>query len=115
MCLCVCVSPPLQVGKKVMAAASTTLTPVVLELGGKDPMVVCEDVNLEEVRHCVCVCVCVCVCMCARPRQLTPPSFGSSHARGCQRRRLECHGCVVVLLSVLRRTGSPGVSQGRVP
>ncbi len=41
------------VGKKVMAAASETLTPVVLELGGKDPFVVCEDVNLPEV--CLCV------------------------------------------------------------
>jgi hypothetical protein len=37
------------VGKKVMQAASETLTPVVLELGGKDPIVVCEDANLEEV------------------------------------------------------------------
>ena len=38
-----------QVGRKVMAAASETLTPVVLELGGKDAFVVCEDANLDQV------------------------------------------------------------------
>jgi acyl-CoA reductase-like NAD-dependent aldehyde dehydrogenase len=36
-------------GTKVMATASTTLTPVVLELGGKDPMVVCDDADLGQV------------------------------------------------------------------
>lgn len=35
-------------GVKVMAAASDTLTPVVLELGGKDPMIVCDDADLEH-------------------------------------------------------------------
>jgi acyl-CoA reductase-like NAD-dependent aldehyde dehydrogenase len=35
-------------GKKIMAAAAETLTPVVLELGGKDPMIVCEDADLER-------------------------------------------------------------------
>ncbi|MBI5510663.1 MAG: aldehyde dehydrogenase family protein [Deltaproteobacteria bacterium] len=35
------------VGKKVMARAAATLTPVMLELGGKDPMIVCHDANLE--------------------------------------------------------------------
>lgn len=35
-------------GRKVMAAASETLTPVVLELGGKDPMIVCDDANLDH-------------------------------------------------------------------
>ncbi|MGA7397238.1 MAG: aldehyde dehydrogenase family protein [Solirubrobacterales bacterium] len=35
-------------GKKVMARAAETLTPVSLELGGKDPMVVLEGANLER-------------------------------------------------------------------
>ena len=35
-------------GVKVMAAASDTLTPVVLELGGKDPMVICDDADLDH-------------------------------------------------------------------
>lgn len=34
------------VGQKVMEAAAATLTPVVLELGGKDAFVVCEDADL---------------------------------------------------------------------
>jgi len=35
-------------GRKIMASAAQNLTPVVLELGGKDPMLVFEDVNLER-------------------------------------------------------------------
>jgi acyl-CoA reductase-like NAD-dependent aldehyde dehydrogenase len=35
-------------GKKVMAAAADTLTPVLLELGGKDPAIVCADADLER-------------------------------------------------------------------
>jgi acyl-CoA reductase-like NAD-dependent aldehyde dehydrogenase len=35
-------------GKKVMERASKTLTPVLLELGGKDPMIVCRDADLER-------------------------------------------------------------------
>jgi len=34
-------------GKKIAAAAAKNLTPVVLELGGKDPMIVFADANLE--------------------------------------------------------------------
>lgn len=34
-------------GKRIAEAAAKTLTPVVLELGGKDPMIVLEDANLE--------------------------------------------------------------------
>jgi acyl-CoA reductase-like NAD-dependent aldehyde dehydrogenase len=37
-----------QNGKKVMATASESLTPVVLELGGKDPMIVCDDADLDH-------------------------------------------------------------------
>jgi acyl-CoA reductase-like NAD-dependent aldehyde dehydrogenase len=37
-----------ETGKKVMARAAETLTPVGLELGGKDPMVVLADADLER-------------------------------------------------------------------
>ncbi len=35
-------------GKKIMAAAAESLTPVVLELGGKDAMIVCDDADVER-------------------------------------------------------------------
>lgn len=35
-------------GKRVMAAAAESLTPVLLELGGKDPMIVCEDADVAH-------------------------------------------------------------------
>jgi len=38
-------------GKKVMAEASKTLTPVILELGGKDALIVCDDADLEAAAH----------------------------------------------------------------
>lgn len=41
-----------QVGKKVMEAAAQTLTPVVLELGGKDAVIVCDDADLAQVHTC---------------------------------------------------------------
>ena len=37
------------VGRAVMHDAAATLTPVTLELGGKDPLVVCGDSNLKSV------------------------------------------------------------------
>jgi len=36
------------VGKRVMEGASANLTPVILELGGKDPFIVLEDADLEH-------------------------------------------------------------------
>jgi len=35
-------------GKRVMMAAAERLTPVLLELGGKDPMIVAEDADVEQ-------------------------------------------------------------------
>lgn len=37
-----------ETGKHVMRAAADTLTPVTLELGGKDPFIVCEDCNFDR-------------------------------------------------------------------
>ncbi len=44
----VCFTGSVATGKKVMARAAETLTPVQLELGGKDPMIVLEDADLER-------------------------------------------------------------------
>jgi acyl-CoA reductase-like NAD-dependent aldehyde dehydrogenase len=41
----------LENGKRVLAEAAKTLTPVVLELGGKDPLIVCDDAHLEQAVH----------------------------------------------------------------
>ena len=38
-------------GTKVMERAARTLTPVSLELGGKDPMIVCADADVELAAH----------------------------------------------------------------
>ncbi len=35
-------------GRKVMAAAADSLTPVLLELGGKDPMIVAQDADIDR-------------------------------------------------------------------
>mmetsp|Transcript_15427 Transcript_15427/g.33549 ORF Transcript_15427/g.33549 Transcript_15427/m.33549 type:complete len:642 (+) Transcript_15427:1-1926(+) len=37
------------VGRRVMEGASKHLKPVILELGGKDPMVFCDDVKIDDV------------------------------------------------------------------
>ncbi|GAC1436764.1 MAG: aldehyde dehydrogenase family protein [Solirubrobacteraceae bacterium] len=39
-------------GKRVMERAAQTVTPVSLELGGKDPMIVCADADLERAANC---------------------------------------------------------------
>ena len=37
-----------ETGKKIMAAAAGTLKHVTLELGGKSPIIICEDANIDE-------------------------------------------------------------------
>src|SRR4051794_8793653 len=44
----VCFTGSVATGKKVMAAAAESLTPVTLELGGKDPMIVLDDADVER-------------------------------------------------------------------
>eukprot|EP00658_Telonema_sp_P-2_P000204 TRINITY_DN1006_c0_g1_i3.p1 TRINITY_DN1006_c0_g1~~TRINITY_DN1006_c0_g1_i3.p1 ORF type:complete len:245 (+),score=60.97 TRINITY_DN1006_c0_g1_i3:145-879(+) len=43
-----------EVGKKVMASASHSLTPVILELGGKDVFVICDDANPAKLAQLAC-------------------------------------------------------------
>ncbi|HEX9814694.1 MAG TPA: aldehyde dehydrogenase family protein [Myxococcota bacterium] len=38
-------------GRRVLAEAAANLTPVILELGGKDAMIVCDDADLERSVH----------------------------------------------------------------
>jgi acyl-CoA reductase-like NAD-dependent aldehyde dehydrogenase len=38
-------------GRRVLEAAARALVPVVLELGGKDPLIVCDDADLEQAAH----------------------------------------------------------------
>jgi acyl-CoA reductase-like NAD-dependent aldehyde dehydrogenase len=44
----ICFTGSARTGKRVMSAAADTLTPVLLELGGKDPMIVCRDADLDR-------------------------------------------------------------------
>jgi len=41
-------------GKRVLQDSAKTLTPVILELGGKDPMIVCDDADLDQAAHAAC-------------------------------------------------------------
>lgn len=38
-------------GRRVIEASAETLVPVVMELGGKDPLIVCDDADLEQAAH----------------------------------------------------------------
>ena len=38
-------------GRRVLASAAEHLVPVVLELGGKDPLIVCNDASIEQAAH----------------------------------------------------------------
>ena len=44
----ICVTGSTQTGRRVMERAARRLTPVLLELGGKDPMIVCGDADLDR-------------------------------------------------------------------
>lgn len=41
----------MQNGKKVLEESAKTLTPVILELGGKDAFIVCDDADVEHAAH----------------------------------------------------------------
>ncbi|HVI00996.1 MAG TPA: aldehyde dehydrogenase family protein [Enhygromyxa sp.] len=41
-------------GKRVLEESAKTLTPVILELGGKDPMIICDDADLDQAAHAAC-------------------------------------------------------------
>ena len=44
----VCFTGSVEIGRKIALACAEKLKPVILELGGKDPMIVLEDANLER-------------------------------------------------------------------
>ena len=44
----ICFTGSVEVGRKIALACANKLKPVILELGGKDPMIVLEDANLER-------------------------------------------------------------------
>lgn len=46
-------------GQAILAAAAPHLTPVVLELGGKDAAIVCEDASLERAAHAIAFAACI--------------------------------------------------------
>ncbi|MFO0550178.1 MAG: aldehyde dehydrogenase family protein [Polyangiaceae bacterium] len=41
----------MQNGRRVIEESAKTLTPVILELGGKDPFIVCDDADIEQAVH----------------------------------------------------------------
>ncbi len=38
-------------GRRIVAGSAETLTPVIMELGGKDPLIVCDDADLDAAVH----------------------------------------------------------------
>jgi acyl-CoA reductase-like NAD-dependent aldehyde dehydrogenase len=38
-------------GRRIIESSAATLTPVIMELGGKDPMIVCDDADLPQALH----------------------------------------------------------------
>ena len=44
----ICFTGSVEIGRKIAIACAEKLKPVVLELGGKDPMIILEDANLER-------------------------------------------------------------------
>jgi acyl-CoA reductase-like NAD-dependent aldehyde dehydrogenase len=44
----ICVTGSPETGRRVMERAARRLTPVLLELGGKDPMIICRDADLDR-------------------------------------------------------------------
>lgn len=38
-------------GRRIIEASAEHLTPVVMELGGKDPMIICDDAHMEKALH----------------------------------------------------------------
>lgn len=38
-------------GRRIIEASAKHLTPVVMELGGKDPMIICDDAHMEKALH----------------------------------------------------------------
>lgn len=38
-------------GRRIIEGSAEHITPVILELGGKDPMIVCDDADLDEATH----------------------------------------------------------------
>lgn len=39
-------------GRRIIEGSAECITPVVMELGGKDPLIICEDAHLEHAVHC---------------------------------------------------------------
>ena len=99
------------VGKLVMKAASATLTPVILELGGKDPFIVFSDAEFE---HCVDIAIRGAFINCGQVRELRsagllrnkPPLAFLSLLRVCS---------LSLFVSVSRTASAPSVSTSKTP